>query len=49
MPPKKKGGKKGEEEDNLGLPADGTLPIRGPEDALRQLKERSLMDKVSSL
>ncbi len=47
--PKK--GAKGEdtEEDGLGLSADGNLPIRGPEDALRQLKERALMDRVSSL
>lgn len=44
---KKKG--KVEEPDDLGLPADGTLPIRGPEDALRALKEKSLMDRVSTL
>ena len=48
MPPKGKK-KAAENEDNLGLPAEGSQPIRGPEDAIQRLKERTLLDRVSAL
>jgi hypothetical protein len=48
MPPK--GKKKGSDEaDDLGLPAEGAAPIRGPDDAIQRLKEKSLLDRVAAL
>jgi hypothetical protein len=47
MPPKKAKGK--DEDADLGLPAEGAPAIRGPEDAIQRLKERTLLDRVSTL
>jgi hypothetical protein len=33
----------------MGLSSEGAPPLRGPEDAIQRLKERSLMDRVAVL
>jgi hypothetical protein len=48
MPPKGKK-KGGDDADDMGLPAEGAPPIRGPEDAIQRLKEKSLLDRVAAL
>jgi hypothetical protein len=48
MAPKKKGGKAAEPDD-LGLPAEGEPPLSGPQDAIRRLREKTLMDRVTAL
>ncbi len=48
MPPKGKKGKGDSNDDDLGLSAEGAPPIRGPDDAIQRLKERTLLDRVST-